>query len=161
LKEIAGAPGTIRTSAPRFVVKGSKFKTDERPAAAFVSNADSIADGPHQFRTRNDLNKTQRTRSITDKNAGKSTIATVILPLITGWLQVRGLANQRRNQQLISIAFAVVRSLPQLPKVGCKIDRVTIASTTATGNVSVTSPFIRFGIQLYDAPLTTILCRRR
>src|SRR5216684_2062110 len=39
---------------------------------------------PHQFRTRNDLTRTSRTRSISKENAAKSTIASFILPLITG-----------------------------------------------------------------------------
>src|SRR5216684_2107004 len=42
---------------------------------------------PHQFRTRNDLAKAERTRSISDENAKKSTKVSRILPLITVWLQ--------------------------------------------------------------------------
>jgi hypothetical protein len=45
--------------------------------------------GPHQFRTRNNLNKPEQTRSKPNKNAGKSTKLIDILPLITVWLQVR------------------------------------------------------------------------
>jgi hypothetical protein len=47
---------------------------------------------PHQFRTRNDLTRTQRTRSISKENAAKSTIASFILPLIAVWLKVRVLS---------------------------------------------------------------------
>jgi len=43
---------------------------------------------PHQFRTRNDRIKAKRRRAIQNENAGKSTNLTVILPLITVWLQV-------------------------------------------------------------------------
>src|SRR5947208_13916025 len=42
-----------------------------------------------QFRTRNDLIETQRTRSNADRNAAKSTKPTDIPPLITAWLQAR------------------------------------------------------------------------
>ena len=49
----------------------------------------SEAQVPHQFRTRNDLTKTKRTRSNSRESIGKSTKLTVILPLITVWLQVR------------------------------------------------------------------------
>src|SRR3981081_122967 len=44
---------------------------------------------PHQFRSRNDRIKAQRRRAIQNENAGRSTNLTVILPLITVWLQVR------------------------------------------------------------------------
>jgi hypothetical protein len=44
---------------------------------------------PHQFRTRNNLIRTQRTRSKSNKTAAKSTKLIDILPLITVWLQVR------------------------------------------------------------------------
>jgi len=47
------------------------------------------SEGPHQFRTRNGLNETQRRQSDTNKRQGKSTKPTDILPLITVWLQVR------------------------------------------------------------------------
>jgi hypothetical protein len=49
----------------------------------------SIDNIPHQFRTRNDLIKTQRTRSNAHETAVKSTKLIDILPLITVWLQVR------------------------------------------------------------------------
>ena len=49
----------------------------------------SEAQVPHQFRTRNDLTKTKRTRSNSREGIGKLTKLTVILPLITVWLQVR------------------------------------------------------------------------
>jgi hypothetical protein len=52
----------------------------------------SVAGEPHQLRSRNDLIKTQRTRSDAVENAAKSTKPTVILPLITVWLQVRVLS---------------------------------------------------------------------
>jgi len=48
-----------------------------------------LPDEPHQLRTRNDLTRTQRTRSISNENAARSTIAAFILPLITVWPQVR------------------------------------------------------------------------
>jgi hypothetical protein len=44
---------------------------------------------PHPFRTRNDLNEAHRTRAKANENAANSTNATIILPLITVWLQVR------------------------------------------------------------------------
>jgi hypothetical protein len=48
-----------------------------------------MAGGPHQFRTRNNLNEPQQTRSKRNKNAAKSTNLIDILSLITVWLQVR------------------------------------------------------------------------
>jgi hypothetical protein len=87
LLEGLGAEGTRNITSG--LVKGPNLKLRSgRPQHAFQMQIRS-ADGPHQFRTRNELNKTQRTRSITDENAGKSTITTVILPLITVRLQVR------------------------------------------------------------------------
>jgi hypothetical protein len=50
---------------------------------------DRASEAPHQFRTRNNLIRTQRTRSKSNKNAAKSTKLIDILPLITVWLQVR------------------------------------------------------------------------
>ena len=44
---------------------------------------------PHQFRTRNDANETQRAQTKSNKTAGKSTKLIDSLPLITVWLQVR------------------------------------------------------------------------
>jgi hypothetical protein len=52
--------------------------------------------GPHQFRTRNDLAKTQRTRSNSNENAAKSTKLIIIPSLITVWLQVRVLPGPPR-----------------------------------------------------------------
>jgi len=43
---------------------------------------------PHQFRTRNDLTETRQTRSNLNENEEKSMNLTVVLPLITIWLQV-------------------------------------------------------------------------
>src|SRR6202011_2030378 len=43
----------------------------------------------HQFRTRNDHIKAQRTRTRPNENAAKSTNLIDMLPLITVWLQVR------------------------------------------------------------------------
>jgi hypothetical protein len=51
---------------------------------------------PHQFRARNNLIRTQRTRSKSNKNAAKSTKLIDILPLITVWLQVRVLPGPPR-----------------------------------------------------------------
>jgi hypothetical protein len=53
---------------------------------------------PHQFRTRNDLAKTQRTRLNSDENTAKSTKRIVILPLITVWLQVERVPNRQLDQ---------------------------------------------------------------
>src|SRR5882757_2995119 len=53
---------------------------------------------PHQFRTRNNLIRTQRTRSKSNKNAAKSTKLIDILPLITVWLQVRALPHISGNR---------------------------------------------------------------
>jgi hypothetical protein len=53
---------------------------------------------PHQFRTRNNLTKTQRTRSNADGTAVKSTKLIDILPLITAWLQVERFPNRQLNQ---------------------------------------------------------------
>jgi hypothetical protein len=50
---------------------------------------DQASEAPHQFRTRNNLIRTQRTRSKSNKNAAKSRKLIDILPLITVWLQVR------------------------------------------------------------------------
>jgi hypothetical protein len=44
---------------------------------------------PHQFRTRNDHIKTQRTQSNADENPVKSTKLIDILPLITVWVQLQ------------------------------------------------------------------------
>jgi hypothetical protein len=49
----------------------------------------TAAQAPHQFRTRNDVTKTQQMRSNRNENAVKSTKSIDILPLITVWLQVR------------------------------------------------------------------------
>jgi hypothetical protein len=53
---------------------------------------------PHQFRTRNDLNETQQTRSKANKNTANSTKPIVILSLITVWLQVRVLPCRAHQQ---------------------------------------------------------------
>jgi hypothetical protein len=47
---------------------------------------------PHLFRTRNDLDEAQRTRSKSNENTAKSTKLIDILPLITVWLKVRVLS---------------------------------------------------------------------
>jgi hypothetical protein len=63
----------------------------QRTAAAatlFPPTFETAGCGPHQFRTRNGLIKTQRMRSNANENAGKSTNVYFIPPLITVWLQV-------------------------------------------------------------------------
>jgi hypothetical protein len=47
---------------------------------------------PHLFRTRNDLDKAQRTRSKSNESTARSTKLIDILPLITVWLKVRVLS---------------------------------------------------------------------
>ena len=64
--------------------------------ATIQSLSAMISLGPHQFRTRKDAAKPQRTRSIPHENAVESTKATFILPLITVWLQVRVLPGPPR-----------------------------------------------------------------
>jgi len=59
---------------------------------------DQASEAPHQFRTRNNLIRTQRTRSKSNKNAAKSTKLIDILPLITVWLQVRALPHISGNR---------------------------------------------------------------
>jgi hypothetical protein len=46
---------------------------------------------PHQFRTRDDPNKPDRLQSVSNENSTNSTKPTIILPLITVWLQVRAI----------------------------------------------------------------------
>jgi hypothetical protein len=53
------------------------------------TSGDEASGGPHQFRTRNGVNETQRKQPDTNKREGKSTNLVDILPLITVWLQVR------------------------------------------------------------------------
>src|SRR6266851_8369780 len=50
---------------------------------------DRVSRRPHQFRTRNDLNKAQQTRSTSTETEATSTELSPVLPLITVWLQVR------------------------------------------------------------------------
>lgn len=52
---------------------------------------------PHQFGTRNDLNKPQQTRSKANENTTKSMKLTDLLPLILVWLQVRDLQGPPRK----------------------------------------------------------------
>jgi hypothetical protein len=59
------------------------FAADYQPAA------DANLEATRQFRTRNDLNETQQTRSKTNKSTANPTKLTAILSLITVWLQVR------------------------------------------------------------------------
>jgi hypothetical protein len=66
---------------------------------------------PHQFRARNHLAKTQRARSTSDENAGKSLKLTFTLPLITVWLQVRVLP----GPPMKSIAYQVFFRRPVEP----------------------------------------------
>ncbi|QQO35869.1 hypothetical protein JJC00_09990 [Bradyrhizobium diazoefficiens] len=63
----------------------------------------------HQFRTRNDFIKSQRTRSISDEKAAKSTIATDIPSLITVWLQVRVLPGPPAFARFASFGWASQR----------------------------------------------------
>jgi hypothetical protein len=56
------------------------------------------ARGPHQFRTRNNLIETQRTRSKSNKTTAKSTNLIGILPLITVWLKVERFPNRQLYQ---------------------------------------------------------------
>src|SRR5262245_18105227 len=60
---------------------------------------------PHQFRTRNDFNKAQRTRSKPNENTAKSTKLSDAPPLITVWLQVRVLPGPPVNQWLSCFHF--------------------------------------------------------
>jgi hypothetical protein len=72
-----------------------------------ASEAGSTFSRAHQFRTRNDLIKTQRTRSNSNENAAKSTKLIHILPLITVWLQVRVLPGPPMKRWLIRFSRTV------------------------------------------------------
>ena len=69
-----------------------------------------ISRHPHQFRTRNNLIETQRTRSRSNKSTVKSTKLIDILPLITVWLQVRVLPGPPRFALRASRGTAAWRS---------------------------------------------------
>jgi hypothetical protein len=81
----------------------------------------TVSAEPHQFRTRNDANRTQRTRSKQIENSAKSTDPIDLLPLITVWLQVRTkrarecATRQRRLHlfalQISRIPYGLVRAL--------------------------------------------------
>jgi hypothetical protein len=61
---------------------------------------------PHQFRTRNNRDRTRRKPSNPNENAAKSTGPINILPLITVWLQVRVLpGHQQINGRCPLIAW--------------------------------------------------------
>ncbi|MEH2558070.1 hypothetical protein V1286_005599 [Bradyrhizobium algeriense] len=62
--------------------------------------------GPHQSRTRNDLNKPQRTQPNSNENVEESTKPTIVLPLITVWLQVRVLPGPPKINSLGRFHFA-------------------------------------------------------
>jgi hypothetical protein len=66
----------------------ARFRSVVR-GAILTSVSATAAQVPHQFRTRNALDGTQRTRSQSNKTAGKSTNPIDIPPLITVWLQVQ------------------------------------------------------------------------
>jgi len=77
-----------------WLAEGSTFRSlakgTGRTIIAWSANAE-----PHQFRTRNDLNKPQRTRSKSNENRTKSTKLIDILPLITVSLQLQDLPASR------------------------------------------------------------------
>ncbi len=80
-----------RAVIERWTFHGGRLQDVRLPQTApqpsrFISERTII---PHQFRTRNNLIETQRTRSRSNKNVAKSTNPTDILPLLTVWLQVR------------------------------------------------------------------------
>jgi hypothetical protein len=81
---------------------------------------------PHQFRTRNDRIKAQRRRAIQNENAGKSTNLTVILPLITVWLQVRVLPGAH-HRKIKHLSFTVL-SAEAHPETATEIDCAAVAA---------------------------------
>ena len=70
---------------------GRWHRVFRRPASETLQKTGHSGDvrEPHQFRTRNVLDKATRTQSISNENSTKSIKPTLILPLITVWLQVR------------------------------------------------------------------------
>ena len=85
---MVGASQTVRlANTLKRAHHGSNLGPDDYELAVLWPDASPFS--PHQFRTRNDLTESRRTRSIRNENAGKPTKLIVILPLITVWLQVR------------------------------------------------------------------------
>ena len=67
----------------------------------------SSPEAPHQFRTRNDVAETRQTRSNSNEVAAKSANPTIILALITVWLQVRVLPSPPNKSVPYQILFQV------------------------------------------------------
>ena len=82
---------------------------------------------PHQFRTRNDLNKAQRTRSKANENTAKSMKAIDLLPLITVWLLVEGVPHTSgdRSPSILTSLFYPAALKPLLLRT---LERRVIAS---------------------------------
>src|SRR5438445_8066028 len=90
---------TSRTSTGRFAGATTRHhpRSGIRGRNKVVDGLD-VGRGPHQFRTRNDLSKMQRTRSKSNETAAKSTKLSFIPSLITVWLQVRVLPGPPADQ---------------------------------------------------------------
>jgi hypothetical protein len=77
---------------------------------------------PRQFRTRNNPNEPQQTRSKPNLNAAKSTILIDIPPLITVWLQVRVLPGPPTDQWLSRFSFhSLVATTPEIPRFAAQV----------------------------------------
>ena len=83
----ATPPARASTPAARVRIR-RKSTHSSHPSLAADANLGSPSE-PHQFRTRINRIEAQRTRSKSNKSAGKSTNPIDILPLITVWLQVQ------------------------------------------------------------------------
>ena len=90
--QLFGKTGPVNNEPDRWV-RSREFQLD-RKTSAFLNSGRAVpacsgSDRPHQFRTRNELIKRQRTRTKSTKTAGKSTKLIAILPLITVCAQLQ------------------------------------------------------------------------
>jgi hypothetical protein len=104
------------THARRMRAPRSRYQLEEmNPASRQIAEAPSTTlcpptpstngHGPHQFRTRNDSAKMQRTRSNSNENNANSTKRVDIPPLITVWLQVRALPGPPMKSVTYEVLF--------------------------------------------------------
>jgi hypothetical protein len=107
---------------------------------------------PHQFRTRNDRIKAQRRRAIQNENAGKSTNLTIILPLITVWLQVRVLPGPPDKSVPYQILFQVTPlETPCLRRTPSRLCRTQTSAALP----------VRPGLPLFDRRFGGLLATKR
>jgi hypothetical protein len=110
---------------------GVRLFSDNRHLLRSTNEAVPLSWPPHQFRTRNNLIKMQRTRPKSNKTTAKSTDLIDIPSLITVWLQVLSPAGPTNESVAYELFASPAVECPHQKRLTCLVPGLSSPRTTA------------------------------